>query len=149
MIYSECDVCNITLSHDYARRPDMISIDLRSRTPIYEQVKNQITELIRIGVFKSDDRLPSIRAVAAGAGLNVNTIKRAFAELESDGVIYTIVGSGSFVSKDALGGAELRRKAVDEVTAAVRTARMKGIEKNEIIKIAEKIYCEESANGRD
>ncbi len=118
----------------------MLSIDLQSRTPIYEQVKNQIIELIRVGIYKPDDQLPSIRTAAADAGLNVNTVKRAFFDLESDGVIYTVVGRGSFVSQNALAGENMRQKALDAVSEAVVTARMKGIEKSEIVNLAERIY---------
>ena len=118
----------------------MLSIDLQSRTPIYEQVKNQLIELIRVGIYKPDDQLPSIRAAAADAGLNVNTVKRAFLDLEADGVIYTIVGRGSFVSKNALAGEGMRQKALDAVAEAINMARMKGIEKQEITDLTERIY---------
>lgn len=125
----------------------MLSIDLRSRTPIYEQVKNQIIELIRVGVYKPNDQLPSIRAASADAGLNVNTVKRAFSDLEADGVIYTVIGRGSFVSENALAGEGMRQKALDGVAEAVNAARMKGIEKREITDLVEKMYGKEDKNG--
>lgn len=118
----------------------MLSIDLKSRIPIYEQIKNQLTELIRIGFYKPDSQLPSIRSVAADAGLNVNTVKRAFLDLESDGVIYTVAGRGSFVSENALAGEKLRTKALSQIKETVGAAKAKGIEKEEIIRMVNDVY---------
>ena len=58
----------------------MFEIDLRSRIPIYEQIKNQILLYIRMGVYKPNEQLPSIRAVSQQTGINVNTVKKAFAD---------------------------------------------------------------------
>lgn len=81
----------------------LIFIDQRSRTPIYEQIKEQIIMLINTGVYKSDEQLPSIRALSNELNINVNTIKRALSELESDGVTYSVAGRGIFVSPNAVG----------------------------------------------
>ena len=66
----------------------MIVIDLRSRTPIFEQIKEHILNLINTGELKPDDKLPSVRQLASELELNVNTVKRAYQELESEGVTY-------------------------------------------------------------
>ena len=118
----------------------MLTIDAHSRTPIYEQIKNQITELIRVGVFKPGEQLPSIRAAAGDAGLNVNTVKRAFLDLEADGVIYTLPGRGSFVSENALGSERLRCKALGDVEQAMRAAKTKGIEMSSILEVLTTVY---------
>ncbi len=65
----------------------MLVIDLLSRVPIYEQIKNQIMELIVVGALKPNDMLPSIRALASQLALNFNTVKKAFQDLEADGVL--------------------------------------------------------------
>ena len=70
----------------------MIDIDLRSRTPIYEQIKEQIMRLIQLGVFRPNEQLPSIRALSRELNLNINTVKHAFMDLEADGVIYSMPG---------------------------------------------------------
>ena len=80
----------------------MIIIDPISRTPIFEQIKEQIINLINTGELKTDDRLPSIRQLASDLDLNVNTVKRAFQELEEQQVTYSIPGKGVFVSKTAV-----------------------------------------------
>ena len=80
----------------------MLVINYRSQIAIYEQIKTQIMELIAVGELKPHQQLPSIRSLAADLSLNFNTVKKAFGELESAGVIYTLVGRGCFVSDNAL-----------------------------------------------
>lgn len=127
----------------------MLNIDGRSRVPIYEQIKNQLMELIRLEVYSPHDKLPSIRALAADAGLNVNTVKRAMLDLEADGVVYSLPGRGSFVSEDALGSASVRKKAFAELSGAIRAARSKGVTLEDITALAHGIYDEKSIESED
>ncbi|HHT37851.1 MAG TPA: GntR family transcriptional regulator [Mollicutes bacterium] len=76
----------------------MFNIDFQSRTPIYEQIINQVERFITIGLLKEKEQLPSVRQVAFELGINPNTIQRAYTELERKGVIVSIVGKGTFVS---------------------------------------------------
>lgn len=75
----------------------MILIDYRSRKPIYEQIIDNIKELIVSGVLKRDEQLPSVRQLAQELAINPNTIQKAYAELERQGVTYSLKGRGSFV----------------------------------------------------
>ena len=76
----------------------MIHIDYQDKRPIYEQVVEKIQMLIVKGAFEKDMKLPSVRALAIELSINPNTIQRAYAELESNGFIYTVKGRGNFVS---------------------------------------------------
>ncbi len=76
----------------------MFSIDLKSRTPIYEQIYSKIVELVVTGNLKENDQLPSVRTLAKDIGVNPNTVTKAYQELERGGIIYSIPGRGSFVS---------------------------------------------------
>lgn len=105
----------------------MFTVDLRSRVPIYEQIKNQVMELILLGALQPHQQLPSIRELARDLQLNVNTVKKAFQDLEADGVIYTLTGRGSFISENALGGDQLRRRAMQELRTALQAARSSGV----------------------
>jgi GntR family transcriptional regulator len=89
----------------------MFVIDNTSKTPIYEQVKTQILALISSGVLKPGDKLPSLRALSASMHLNINTIKKVFAELENDGVIISVIGSGSYIADTALRNPQILKKA--------------------------------------
>ena len=61
----------------------MVLIDKQSRVPAYEQIRNQLLTLILVGTFAPHSQLPSIRSIAADAGVNINTVKKAFSDLES------------------------------------------------------------------
>ena len=77
------------------RGQDMITIDYKSRQPIYEQIIDKVKELIIAGVLKRDDQLPPVRQLAQELAINPNTIQKAYAELERQGVIYSMKGKGS------------------------------------------------------
>ena len=77
-----------------------IMVDLRSRTPIFEQIINSVRDLVIKGLLSPDENLPSVRALAAELGINPNTIQKAYGELERQGVIYSLSGRGNFVASD-------------------------------------------------
>ena len=120
----------------------MITIDYKSRLPVYEQIKNQLVTLIQLGVLRPDQQLPSIRSLSSETGVNVNTVKRAIQDLEEMGVIYSVPGKGSFVSEDAFSNSRIKEKAVDEIRHAIVSAIPKGITKEDITEIVEKIFME-------
>ena len=67
--------------------------------PMYKQVTDQIKDAIAGGDLKPEDKLPSIREMAAALNISEITIKRAYADLENEGYILTRSGLGSFVAK--------------------------------------------------
>jgi GntR family transcriptional regulator len=126
----------------------MFTIDLRSRVPIYEQIKNQVMELILLGALKPDEQLPSIRELARDLQLNVNTVKKAFQDLEADGVIYSSVGRGSFVAENALGSAQLKKRAAEQLKTALQSARSSGLTQEEAVELLAAVYTN-SRKGDD
>ena len=94
----------------------MISLNYRDSRPIYEQIKSELRKLIVTRALGRDDKLPSVRALAAQLAINPNTIQRAYNELETEGYIYSIPGKGSFAAGST--GADTRRR--DELIAGVR-----------------------------
>lgn len=76
----------------------MIRINKNISKPIYLQVKDKIYELILNGVLQADAKLPSTRKLAKELGINRNTILAAYEELESEGLLNTHVGRGTFVA---------------------------------------------------
>ncbi len=121
----------------------MFVIDNSSKTPIYEQIKTQILALVSSGVLKPGDKLPSLRSLSSSMSLNINTIKKVFSELENDGVIISVLGSGSYVSDDAVRNPKILEKAENELTEALRSAKSAGVTKEEVLSLIEKIYEEE------
>lgn len=69
-------------------------------TPIYAQLIEQIKVGIVTGAFPPGDRLPSVRDLATEAGVNPNTMQRALAELERDGLVFSQRTAGRFVTED-------------------------------------------------
>ena len=74
----------------------MISINYRDPRPVYEQIMDELRKLIISGVFAPDEKLPSVRELAAQLAINPNTIQRAYRELEQSGYIYSVAGKGNF-----------------------------------------------------
>lgn len=77
----------------------MFTIDLMSRTPIYEQIYRKIIVLVIKGSLKENDPIPSVRSFAKDTGVNPNTVSKAYQELERNGIIYSLAGRGSFIAK--------------------------------------------------
>lgn len=90
----------------------MIHLDLHDPRPIYEQIVEQIETLAARGVLEADAKLPSVRQLAVELSLNPNTVQKAYGELLSRGVIYSVRGRGNFVSGDS---ARLREQKLGEI----------------------------------
>ncbi len=118
-----------------------IIVDLRSRTPIFEQIINSVHELVILGLMQPDEPLPSVRSLAAELAINPNTIQKAYAELERQGVIYSLAGRGNFVSSDI---SKLKsdnyKKLLKEVGDSVATAAAHGVSEEEIIAAVKEIF---------
>lgn len=76
----------------------MIQIDYQDSRPIYEQIIDRFEKMILSGALSPDEKMPSVRQMAAQLSINPNTIQKAYAVLELKGYIYTVRGRGSFVS---------------------------------------------------
>lgn len=116
-----------------------ITIDVKSRTPIFEQLRHNIRELALTGVLAPDEQLPSVRALACELAINPNTIQKAYAELERDGIIYSLPARGSFISSDLSSASKAAKDEVcNSVTDAIRRARLVGVTREELYEILER-----------
>lgn len=77
----------------------MIQLNYRDTRPFYQQIKDNVRQLVVSDALKKDEKLPSVRDMAASLAINPNTIQRAYRELESEGYIYTLSGKGTFVAE--------------------------------------------------
>lgn len=82
--------------------------------PLYLQVKEQIRHRIAVGELKPGDEIPSIRQLAADIRVSVITIKRAYLELELEGVIQTRHGRGSCVADNPELGNSLKEEELEQ-----------------------------------
>lgn len=123
----------------------MVCIDIfitnSGETPIYQQIAHQIRVAVLRGVLSSDHPLPSIRVLAKELQISVITTKRAYDELEKDGLIYTIPGKGSFVADYGEHSLEesKQRLVEEKLEEALGVAKLMGLTKTELRKIFDRL----------
>jgi len=121
-----------------------IIISNSSGKPIYEQITNQIKNLILSGELKAGESLPSMRLLAKELRISVITTKRAYEDLERDGFITTVIGKGSFVSETntELMKEEQYRNIEEYLNKAVDSAKKSGIKLEEMHELLDMLYKE-------
>lgn len=117
--------------------------------PIYEQITDQIKNMIMNGQLKEGMPLPSMRTLAKELRISVITTKRAYEELERDGFIVTMVGKGSFVrAADLRLVREEKLKQIESLLMeAVRVASTSGIERGEVVEMLYLVYGDEEISN--
>ncbi|MDA1231749.1 MAG: GntR family transcriptional regulator [Planctomycetota bacterium] len=93
-------------------------IDTNNGIPIYEQICRQVKFAVANGSLIVGDHVPSVREMAIRAAVNVNTVARAYRELQVEGVLVSIRGTGLAVAADA--PAKCRRKRLEMVRERLR-----------------------------
>ena len=116
-----------------------IIINNQSMVPIYEQLVNQLKDMILNGTLADEEVLPSVRSMSADLKISSLTVKKAYDLLEEEGFVTTVHGKGTFVnSADRQLASEARRRsAEDDLSAAVRKARTAGMTDDEIKDVLE------------
>ena len=110
--------------------------NLDKNRPICPQLCQQLCAWIAAGEYPPNQRLMSVREVALAAGVNPNTVQYAFAQLEQQGVLYSVRGLGWFVSEDIGAAKSLFQELVQEkVTAFFGEMMGLGISPEEIKEI--------------
>lgn len=119
-----------------------IIISNSSGQPIYEQIVDQIKQMIINGVLKEGEALPSMRVLAKDLRISVITTKRAYEELEREGFIVTMTGKGSFVApKNVELLKEEQMKAIEyHLSEAVKLAQRSEISADELTQILKLYY---------
>lgn len=112
----------------------LIGIDYRSRIPIYEQLVENVLELVIKGLIKENEFLPSVRSLASELGINPNTIQKAYSELERKNIICTIPGKGSMVCSDSGRLSDEQKKIlICELKECVKRAKELNISREDLI----------------
>ncbi len=84
--------------------------------PLCPQICEQVCLMIALGEFKPGEKMFSVRETALNAGVNPNTVQKAFEQLEIDGILYSVRGSGWFVCEDISKARETLETLVAEKT---------------------------------
>jgi GntR family transcriptional regulator len=110
--------------------PIRFQLDAASGVPFYRQVIDQVLAGIATGALARGERLPTVRALAVELAVNLNTVARAYKELEIRGVLSTQQGSGTFVAAGAdvsIGEVERRRRVTQLVDEFLARAAAQGL----------------------
>lgn len=115
----------------------------RDDAPIYTQLIVQIEELLVSGALSPGQRLPSVRDLAAEAGVNPNTMQRALTELERRGLLYSQRTTGRFVTEDGDMIKDLQeRLALAEIQAFLERMEKLGFDRTAVAALIEKTQGE-------
>ena len=118
----------------------MISLNYRDSRPIYEQIEDGLRKLIVTGALGADEKLPSVRALAAQLAINPNTIQRAYNELEGESYIYSVPGKGSFASANAGADEVRRRELLGKVRELLAELRYLGVSQQELADLVKEVF---------
>ncbi len=114
-----------------------------SERPVYIQLIEQIQSSIISGYFKPGDKIPSVRDLAAQAGVNPNTMQKALAELERTGLVYSNRTSGRYITSDTEVIKRLKTESANKITIDFLNSMEKlGFTTEEALKIIKKIIEE-------
>lgn len=113
---------------------ELPAIDHTAAVPPYEQLRTAIASRAASGALPAGSKLPTVRALAAELGLAVNTVARAYRELEADGVVVTEGRRGTFVAASIAGSSE---SAAEAATAYAAAARRLGLTLTEATRLLE------------
>lgn len=120
----------------------LITIDALSDTPIYQQLKNEIILGIGSGKIKLDERLPTIRQLAADIGVNNLTVAKAYSQLKNEGYIEINRRKEPRVKISAKLNGEFLAKQEKAILLAVCQGRVRGQSKAELLYIFKKALHE-------
>jgi len=116
-----------------------ISVNLRSATPPYEQIRAQVASLIAVGALPQGTRLPTVRSLAADLGIAAGTVARAYRELEQAGLIITGRRNGTIVAADRAAadtpGAAPNAALIDAVDRLIAEGRRAGLDDGALLAV--------------
>ena len=120
---------------------------LTSDRPIYNQIIEKVTLDIVSGVYSPGEKLPSVRDFASEAGVNPNTMQKALAELERNGLVASMRTSGRFITEDnTLIQQEKERLATETVSAFVEQMKRIGMEATQVIDMVANNFQKQEEN---
>ncbi len=131
-----------------------LRINSSSGVPIYRQIVDQVKILVATGVLEKGGRLPSVRQLSEDLVINPTTVQRAYLDLESEGVIETRRGQGTFVLGEgvALERGEGERRATEHLRNAIVEARRMNLSRTQIDRLIARelkaVYGDDDKGGR-
>ena len=115
----------------------LLRLDFHSDVPIYQQIRNQVVAAIASGELKPGERLPTVRALAEEAGINMMTASKAYQLLKAEGYAATGRREGAVVHLPE-GGAN--PETLEGLRLRICELRLAGLGKEEILELCGKIF---------
>ncbi len=112
----------------------LLHLDYRDSRPIYVQIMDALRQQIASGVLQQEEKLPSVRELAATLSINPNTIQRAYRQLEMEGWIATVPGKGCFVCGIPDGNPQEELRLLRQFDDSARNLLLRGYTRQELIK---------------
>ena len=110
----------------------LLHLDYRDSRPIYVQIMDALRQQIASGVLLQEEKLPSVRELAASLSINPNTIQRAYRQLEMEGWIATVPGKGCFVCGIPEGNPQEELRLLRQFDDAARNLLRRGYTRQEL-----------------
>ena len=129
--------------------PIAFQVDVRSATPIYEQIVRQVRYATAAGTVSRGQALPSVRQLAVHLRVNPNTVARAYRDLEAEGIVETRRGQGTFVAGVGrrLSVAQRRQLLAPSADRFVAEAMALGFDRKELAGLIEASWSRLEAGG--
>ena len=114
------------------------AIDPGAATPPFEQLRVQVRDAVAAGELVAGAKLPTVRALAEQLGLAVNTVARAYRELDADGLIETRGRAGSFVAPQGDAGRQQAEAAAREFVERTRRLGLNDASALDLVRAAQR-----------
>lgn len=118
----------------------LLRLNFSSDAPIYQQIRNQVVTAIASGELKPGERLPTIRALAEEAGINMMTASKAYQLLKAEGYITTGRRDGAVVRLPEAGA---EPETLEGLRLRLCELRLAGLGRAEILDLCGRLYDEE------
>ena len=123
-----------------------MSWTLDSSRPIDLQIVERVSLDIVAGKYLPGDKLPSVRDLAAEAGVNPNTMQKALSELERNGLVHSLRTSGRFITEDKDMIEQMREElATTQIQEFLNKMRQMGFDQKKVIQLIEKMLKEDAS----
>ena len=122
----------------------MIHLDYRDARPIYAQICDGFREQIRTGILQAGEKLPSVRELAMAAGVNPNTVQKAYRMLEEEGLIQSHTGAKSCVVADEAARSRVRTQLLgQDARAMISAMKQMGVTREEALALLDTLWKED------
>ena len=118
----------------------MFKIELDGTASIHDQICSEISRLISVGGLARHEKLPAVRETAKALGVNPNTVQKAYAALEKNGLIYSVPAKGSYVAPGGMAAEAVKKEASEALRTAMEKAALTGVSRETAEEIMNDIW---------